>query len=212
MSLCSRKDTSKEESSVDMKIFIGLQDLHAELPGLTMLDFFLSVTSVTRFGKYPVIHMQSTNMVKVKTAITRRQTYWAMLLQEGRRIGLFQKISTHTPYGRHRIEYPKFQDSQEGLQQLMQDSKCCGIPEFCKTCMNFREFRSKFQNFGGNSWNSSRAHGAFITGFPMSSGGGWIFSGMAQFARFIMIQNAFYFIKDGRRKCVCQCVPYFDNE
>ena len=39
ISLCSRKDTSREESSVDMKIFIVLKDLHAELPGLTMLDF-----------------------------------------------------------------------------------------------------------------------------------------------------------------------------
>ena len=40
ISLCSRKDTSREESSVDMKIFIVLEDLHAELPGLTLLDFF----------------------------------------------------------------------------------------------------------------------------------------------------------------------------
>ena len=38
--LCSRRDTSREESSVNMTIFIVLKDLHAELPGLTMLDFF----------------------------------------------------------------------------------------------------------------------------------------------------------------------------
>ena len=58
-----------------MKIFIGLKDLHAKLPDLTMLEFFLSVTLVTRFGTYPIIHMQSTNMVKVRTAIARMQTY-----------------------------------------------------------------------------------------------------------------------------------------
>ena len=33
-----------------MKIFLSLKDFHAELPGLTMLDFFLSVASMTRFG------------------------------------------------------------------------------------------------------------------------------------------------------------------
>ena len=71
ISLCSRKDNSKEESSVNMEIIIGLDDLHVELPGL---DFFLLVTSMTRFGTYPVIHMQSTNMVKVRTAITRMKT------------------------------------------------------------------------------------------------------------------------------------------
>ena len=49
ISLCSRKDTSSKESSVNMNIFIGLKDLHAELPSLTMLDFSLSVTSMTRF-------------------------------------------------------------------------------------------------------------------------------------------------------------------
>ena len=38
--LCSRKDASREESSVNMKIFTVLRDLHAELPGLTMLFFF----------------------------------------------------------------------------------------------------------------------------------------------------------------------------
>ena len=40
ISLCPRKDTSREESSVNKKIFIGLKDLHSELPGPTMLDFF----------------------------------------------------------------------------------------------------------------------------------------------------------------------------
>ena len=78
ISLSSRKgkDTSKEELSVNMKIFIGLEDLLAELPGPTMLNFFLSVTSMTRFGTCPVIYVQSTNMVKVRTAITRMQTYY----------------------------------------------------------------------------------------------------------------------------------------
>ena len=59
-----------------MKIFIGLKDLHAKLSGLRMLEFSLSVTSMTRFGTYPIIHMQSTNTVKVRTAITRMQTYY----------------------------------------------------------------------------------------------------------------------------------------
>ena len=40
VSLCSRKDTSKEESSVNINILISLEDLHPELPGLTMLDIF----------------------------------------------------------------------------------------------------------------------------------------------------------------------------
>ena len=39
-----------------------------------MLYFFLLVTSMTRFGTYPVIHMQSTDMVNVSTAITGRIT------------------------------------------------------------------------------------------------------------------------------------------
>ena len=72
--LCSRTDTSREESSVNMKIFIGLEYLHAELPGLTMLDFFLLVTSMIRLGTYPVIH--STDVVKVRTTITRMQTFY----------------------------------------------------------------------------------------------------------------------------------------
>ena len=38
--------------------------------------FFLSVTSMTRFGTYPVTHIQSTNMVKFWTAIARTQTYY----------------------------------------------------------------------------------------------------------------------------------------
>ena len=70
--LCAPEKTLREKNHplVNMKIFIGLEDLHAELPGLTMLDFFLSVTStMTRFGTYPVIHTQSTNMVR--TAVTR---------------------------------------------------------------------------------------------------------------------------------------------
>ena len=70
--LCSRKYTLREESSVSMKIFIGLKYLHAKLPGLTMLDFF-SVTLMTRFGTYPIIHMQSPNMVEVRTVMTGMQ-------------------------------------------------------------------------------------------------------------------------------------------
>ena len=57
ISLCSLKDPSKEESSVNVKIFIGLKELQAELLGLSMLEFSLSVTSMTKFGAYPVIHM-----------------------------------------------------------------------------------------------------------------------------------------------------------
>ena len=44
--------------------------------GLTMLDFFLSVTSIKRFGKYPVIYIQSIHMIKVGTAITRMQAHY----------------------------------------------------------------------------------------------------------------------------------------
>ena len=44
------KGASREDSSANMEIFIGLKDLHAELPGLNMLDFFLLVSSMTRFG------------------------------------------------------------------------------------------------------------------------------------------------------------------
>ena len=78
ISLRSRKETSTEESSVNMKIFIGLEDLHAELPGLTMMYFFFLVTSITSFRTYPLIHMQSTNMVKVRTAIM--QTYYTTFM------------------------------------------------------------------------------------------------------------------------------------
>ena len=60
---------------MNMKIFILLDDLHVDLQRLTMLDFFVTVTSMTRFGVYPIIHMQSTNIVKVMTAITRMHTY-----------------------------------------------------------------------------------------------------------------------------------------
>ena len=69
------KFTSREESSVNMKIFIGFKDLHAKVQGLTMPDFYLSATSMTRLGTCPVIHMQSTNMVKM-TTIKRMQTYY----------------------------------------------------------------------------------------------------------------------------------------
>ena len=52
--LCSRKDSLREESSVNMKIFIVFKDLHAELPGLTMPDVFghLNDHIRTRFGTY----------------------------------------------------------------------------------------------------------------------------------------------------------------
>ena len=69
--LCSRKDTSREESSVNMKILFGLKDLHVELPGLTMLDFFLSISSIRRFGAYPVIHMQLGPLSQECKRITR---------------------------------------------------------------------------------------------------------------------------------------------
>ena len=44
------KGTSREDSSANMEIFIGLKGLHAELPGLNMLDFFLLISSMARFG------------------------------------------------------------------------------------------------------------------------------------------------------------------
>ena len=56
ISSCSRKDTSREQSLVNMNIFVGLKDLHAEVPGLT----------------YPIIHIQSIKMAKVRIAV---QTY-----------------------------------------------------------------------------------------------------------------------------------------
>ena len=40
ISSCSREDTSRAESSVNMKLFIGLKNIRAELPSLTMLDSF----------------------------------------------------------------------------------------------------------------------------------------------------------------------------
>ena len=61
---------------IKMKIFVGLKDLQAELPGLTILDFFLSVTSMTKSGTYSVIHIQSDKLVDVRSAITRMQTYY----------------------------------------------------------------------------------------------------------------------------------------
>ena len=64
-----QKNTSREESSVNMKIFISLEDVHPELPESNHAGYFLSLTSMTRFGTYHVIHMQSTNMAKVRTAI-----------------------------------------------------------------------------------------------------------------------------------------------
>ena len=62
---CSREDISKEESSVNMKIFIGLKDLQAELPGLTKLDFSLARNSHA-----------ITNLVYVRAVVTRIQTYY----------------------------------------------------------------------------------------------------------------------------------------
>ena len=55
------------------------------------------------------------------------------------------------------------------------DSNSLGITEFCKFLNVLLEFQSKFTKFQRNSWNSSQAHRAFITGFPMSSRGGDIF-------------------------------------
>ena len=99
-----QKDTLRQESSINMTIFITLKDLHAELQRLTMLDFFLSVTNMTifitlkdlhaelprqtmldfslsdtsmiRFGTHPAIQMQSTNMVEVRTTVTGMQKYY----------------------------------------------------------------------------------------------------------------------------------------
>ena len=62
------------------------------------------------------------------------------------------------------------------------DSKSWRIPEICKILNGFAGIPVKTHKIlRGNSWNSSQAHRAFITGFPMSSigGGGWIFSGIA---------------------------------
>ena len=53
-----------------MKTFIGLKDFPAELPGLTKLEFFLSVTSITKYGAYLVSHMQLANFVQVRATIT----------------------------------------------------------------------------------------------------------------------------------------------
>ena len=79
--MLEKRHFAREESSVNMNIFVGLKDLRAQLLGLTMLDFFLSVTSIPRFGTYHVIHMQSTNMVKVRTAITRMQSITRFMIQ-----------------------------------------------------------------------------------------------------------------------------------
>ena len=71
-----QKKHFEKESSVNKKIFIGLEDLHPELLSLIMLDFLILVTMMTRLGRCPIIHMQSTNIVKVWTAITRMQMYY----------------------------------------------------------------------------------------------------------------------------------------
>ena len=46
-----------------------------------MLYFFLLVTSMTRFGTYAVIYMQSTDMVKVSTVIDGMQTITRLMIQ-----------------------------------------------------------------------------------------------------------------------------------
>ena len=58
-----------------MKIFIGLKNLQAELPGLTILDVFLSVSLMRKSGTYLDTHIQSANLAKVRAPITRMQTY-----------------------------------------------------------------------------------------------------------------------------------------
>ena len=63
------KDTSREESLVNMKMFIGLEDLHAELPGLTMLDFCPFGYLDDKVWSISHNHIQSTNMVKVKPGL-----------------------------------------------------------------------------------------------------------------------------------------------
>ena len=70
----------------------------------------------------------------------------------------------------------------------MQDSKNCWFKIlgnsriFGRFWMILLEFRSKFTKCKGNSWNSSQAHRAFITGFPMSSiGGVRILNGIAHY-------------------------------
>ena len=60
-----------------MRVFIGLKDFQTKLPGLTILDFFLSATSMTKLGTYPLISKaESVNLVKVKAAIIRIKTYY----------------------------------------------------------------------------------------------------------------------------------------
>ena len=89
----------------------------------------------------------------------------------------------------------KFQDFQEGHQQFIQDSTPClfRILGNSRILQDFEWFSwnsVKIHKILGNSWNSSQAHRAFITRFPVSSIGGggggggggcgvWIFSGIA---------------------------------
>ena len=69
------KGNLKENSSVNMEVFVCLQDIHTEQPGLTILDFFLSVTLMTNCGMCLLISMQSANLVKLWTTIIRMPTY-----------------------------------------------------------------------------------------------------------------------------------------
>ena len=79
---CTREGTSKEESSVNMKIFICLRS-PGRTTGPTFDDtaFFLSKTLMTKFGMYPVIHMESTDLVDARAAVTKIQMYYKIMIQ-----------------------------------------------------------------------------------------------------------------------------------
>ena len=46
-----------------------------------MPNFFHFVPLIITFGTYPIIHIQSTNTIKVGTAITKMQTYYILLYE-----------------------------------------------------------------------------------------------------------------------------------
>ena len=82
--------------------------------------------------------------------------------------GLFQKIPTppSSPWTTLNWVPKNFEISKKDSSSLCRipnpaNSNSWGIPEFCKI----------LRKFWGNSWNSSQAQRAFITGFPLSSMG-----------------------------------------
>ena len=101
-----------------------------------------------------------------------------------RRIGLFQKISTHLWTTLNWV--PKnFTISTRDSSSLCRipnpaDSESWGIPEFCKIFNGFLGISVKINKILGKFMGFQLGSPSISTGFPMSSMGCvWIFSGIA---------------------------------